>query len=360
MGAARLDEVLALSAQHGVYHKLPLFHKNDSVLGRFGADGATTSWQLRNFYSAEGQAARWYERAYVRYFVARWSYSTALHSVELANENDLNLASYDAAFALAQTIKDLSPRHILQSNSFWGWFVEPFWADPVRGGLMDYADRHWYASLTAQGGGELVSNVWADSAANVRQCWKRFNEHEAAYALGKPIMRGETGVAVSGTQPQHPDIARDPTGTYYKKQLWAQVGMDGNQCAGDWYTNTLDQLNLWPLFAAYERYLDGEPLTSGGWQGIGTDLTGAEQVLVTSADGNLRAWGQREAATGRTLLWIDNTAQTWKNVVDGVAILSASGSLGVQGLPAARVSHRVVGYRRRNREPDGDAGRGRR
>ena len=96
---------------------MPLFHKNDSVLGRFGPDGTTTSWQLRNFYSAEGQAARWYERAYVRYFVARWSYSTALHSVELANENDLNLASYDAAFALAQTIKDLrrvtssSPTH---------------------------------------------------------------------------------------------------------------------------------------------------------------------------------------------------------------------------------------------------------
>ena len=159
----------------------------------------------------------------------------------------------------------------------------------------------------------------------MRQCRKRFNEHEAAYALGKPIVRGETGVAVSGTQPQHPDIARDPTGTYYEKQLWAQVGMDGNQCAGDWYTNTLDQLNLWPLFAAYERYLDGEPLTSGGWQGIGTDLSGAEQVLVTSADGNLRASGQREAATGRTLLWIDNAAHTWKNVADGVAILSRVG-----------------------------------
>ena len=27
---------------------------------------------------------------------------------------------------------------------------------------MDYADRHWYASLTAQGGGELVSDVWTD------------------------------------------------------------------------------------------------------------------------------------------------------------------------------------------------------
>ena len=304
------------------------------MLGRLGANGATTSWSLSNFYSAEGQTVRWYERAYARYFVARWSYSTALHSVELANENDLNPTSYDAAFAIAQTIKDLSPRHILQTNSFWGWFVQPFWLDPARGGLMDYADKHWYAAVTPQSSGELVSGVWSDSAANVRECRRRFKQYEDEYALGKPIVRGETGVAVAGTQPQHPDIARDPTGIYYKKQIWAQVGMDGNQCAGDWYTNTLDQLNLWPLFAAYERYLADEPLNSGGWQGIGDDLTGTEQVLVTSADGNLRAWGQREDNTGRTLLWIDNAAHTWKNVVDGAPILNASGTLGVQGLPS--------------------------
>ena len=28
--------------------------------------------------------------------------------------------------------------------------------------------------------------------------------------------------------------------------------------AGDWYTDTVNRLNLWGLFAAYERYLAGE------------------------------------------------------------------------------------------------------
>ena len=87
----------AVSEQHGVYHKLTLFHKNDDILNRFLPDGTVTAgWddQNRPFYSQAGQAARWYESAYPRYFVARWSYTPALHSLELANENQLTQESY--------------------------------------------------------------------------------------------------------------------------------------------------------------------------------------------------------------------------------------------------------------------------
>ena len=124
--AAYLDEILALSERYGVYHKLPLFHKNDAILGRFLSDGSVGSWDVNHFYSAEGQAARWYEMVYARYFVARWSYSTALHSLELANENNFDSRAQDAAFAIAAYVRQLSPRHILQSNSFWGWWVDSY------------------------------------------------------------------------------------------------------------------------------------------------------------------------------------------------------------------------------------------
>jgi hypothetical protein len=338
VGAARLDELLRISEGLGIYHTLPLFHKQDAILSRIQSDGATTpAKDVNRFYAGEGQAVRWLERAYARYFVARWSYSTALFAVELANENMLSAESYDAAFAIAQTVKDLSPRHILQSNSFWGWFVDPFWTDPARGSLMDYADKHWYAATQPDGsGGELISMIWDDSAANARECWNRFTQYEAHFALRKPIVRGETGVAVSGTYPQHPDVVRDPSGTYYKKQLWAQVGAAGHACVGEWYTNTVDRLGLWPMYAAYERFMQGEPLTSGGWAPIGTDRAGPEAVLGTVTAGEIRAWGQRQTATGRTLLWIDNTAHTWRNVVNGIAIIPAAATLTVQGLPQGR------------------------
>ena len=113
VSAATLDEIFRVSEQYGVYHKLTLFHKNDDILNRFLPDGTVTSnWDDldRPFYSAPGQAARWYENAYVRYFVARWSYTPALHSLELANENHLTQESYAAGFALTNLVHGLSPR----------------------------------------------------------------------------------------------------------------------------------------------------------------------------------------------------------------------------------------------------------
>ena len=334
-GAALLDEVLRLSERYSVYHKLTLFHKNDNVLNRFLPDGSLTEdWDSSNdyFYSQDGQAGRWYQRAYTRYFVARWSYSPALHSLELANENMLSQPSYDAAFALAQYVRELSPRHILMSNSFWGWFVNDFWSDPVRGYLMDYADKHWYANKSGAGEGELIGTITNDSAANVRECWSQFRDYGQWFDYSKPIVRGETGVAVSGTEPQDPDIARDTQGTYYHKQLWAQVGSVGYQCDGEWYPMLLDDHNLWGMFAAYERFMQGEPLTNGKYEAIGTDLDDSRQISATSVTGSLRAWGARDIGACNVLLWIDNSQHTWRHVVDRVVIPAASATLALQGL----------------------------
>ncbi len=343
--AARLDEVLRQSEIYGVYHKLTLFHKNDALLARFLPDGTVGDWDVNNFYAAEGHAARWYAEAYARFFVARWSYSPAIHSLELANENHLDARSQDAAFAVAQVVRDLSPRYILQSNSFWGWWVESFWTDPERGHLMDYSDKHWYADESGSHCDEngencdLISNVWDDSAAYVRECALRFDEYRRAFDYHKPIVRGEGGVAISGTGPQHPDIALDPAGTYYHKKLWAHLGILGDTCDGEWYPRLFVgggefpnvEVDLYRMFAAYERFLAGERLSSGTFVEIGTDLTGSRRIPLDTTAGELRAWGVQDTVSGRTLLWIDNAAHTWKAVVDGAAITPASGTLTLAG-----------------------------
>ena len=290
IGAARLDEVFSVSEQYGVYHKLTLFHKNDDVLNRFLPDGTVTaSWDDldRPFYSQSGQAARWYENAYMRYFVARWSYTPALHSLELANENHLTQESYAAGFAMTDLVHGLSPRHILMSNSFWGWLVDPYFNDPTHKTAIDYSDKHWYANETGSGTpeypGDVISTQYKDSAAYVRECWNRFKEYQSWFALNEPIVRGEGGVARSGTEPQHPDIARDPKGTYYHKKLWAHVGVLGYSCDGEWYPRLFvpysgtqfpnSTYDLPKMFAAYERFLQGEPLSNGRYREIGTDLS---------------------------------------------------------------------------------------
>jgi hypothetical protein len=338
--AARLDEIFWLSEQYGVYHKLPLFHKNDAILNRIMANGATGAPDslCTQFYSDEGQASRWYQRAYARYFIARWSYSPALHSVELANENHLTPQSYEAAFALAQFVRDTSPRHILLSNSFWGYFVSDFFANPEKGHLLDYGDKHWYACQDDTEH-ELISNTWDDSAAYVRECQNRFREYAEAYGYRRPLVRGEGGVAQSGTGPQHPEIIKETKGVYYHKKLWAQVGGLGSSCDGEWYPRLFvsyrddqfpnDSVDLFKMMAAYERFMAGENLNQGGFRAIGTDLGGSEQIGLKATSSQLRAWGV--ASPDRALVWIDNPAHTWKNVADGVQVTPASGFLAVPG-----------------------------
>jgi hypothetical protein len=327
------------------------------VLNRIQTDGSTGPWGdcgwgtcPTHFYSDEGQSARWYELAYARYFAARWSYSTALHSIELANENLINDGVdgnvYDASFAIVAQVKSLSSRELLASNSFWGWWVAPFWTDPARGDLVDYSDQHWYADQEGSGcepSGTcvLISNLWADSAGYARECWRRFVSYGEAYDYEKPIVRGEGGTAASGTGPQHPLIAADPAGTYYHKKLWAHVGSLGYTCDGEWYPRLFveseegrfpnEEQNLYAMFAAYERFMTGEALASGAWKPVGTDLEGSERIAFVAESGETRAWGAQEGTSSRTLLWVDNAGHTWYSVVGGASVVPASATLTIPG-----------------------------
>ena len=319
VGAARLDEIMRLSEQYGVYHKLTLFHKNDELLGVMKPDGSiTTTWDINNFYSGDGQVARWLEKAYARYFVARWGYSTALHSVELGNENMLTTNSYNAAFSVLGYIRTIEPRHLLLSNSFWGYFVESFWTDAVHGSLMDYADKHWYAR-PGSSDGELVSTIYTDTAANVRECQRQFANYRNWYAQNKPIVRGETGVWQSGTN--NPYDFGSGAANYFHKQLWAQMG---DQCGGEWYIDDLVDNNWWGMYALYENFWQGEPLTNGHYADVGTD-TGA--ITTSNVSGSVRAWGKIDATNGRGDVWIDNANDTWQRVANGQSIGTTSATL---------------------------------
>ena len=323
VGAARLDEIMRLSEQYSVYHKLTLFHKNDQVLARLDANGTVTAWDINNFYSGDGQVVRWLEKAYARYFVARWSYSTALHSLELGNENMLTPESYDAAYAVLGYVRAIEPRHILLSNSYWGYFVDEYWTDPTYGPLMDYADKHWYAQANS-GEPELVSTTYADSAANVRECQRAFADYRTTYAQDKPIVRGETGVWSGNWEPL--DFGSGAA-TYYHKQLWAQMG---DNCGGEWYTAYMDDHNLWGDYLRYEQFLQGEPLTNGQYHDIGSDLN---SIVISASTGSVRAWGKFAASTGRGLVWIDNANDTWKHVADGVNVTVANATVTINAVP---------------------------
>jgi hypothetical protein len=186
---------------------------------------------------------------------------------------------------------------------------------------MDYADKHWYAR-SGSSDWELVSTITNDSAANVRECARRFADYRA---LNKPVVRGEAGVWRPGTN--DPLDFGSGAATYYHKQVWAQMG---DHCAGEWYTDYLDEHNLWGDYLRYEQFLQGEPLTNGRYADIGSD-TGA--IKITNTTGTVRAWGKLDATAGRGILWIDNANDTWERVADGLSVTPATASLEINSLP---------------------------
>jgi hypothetical protein len=205
---------------------------------------------------------------------------------------------------------------------------------------MDMGDEHAYLNNSGNPpSSPYHSHSLDDSALSTRQCWEVLK----GYGVTKPVIRGETGVFDGHwSLGWYPDLALDTDAVYEHKKLWTHVGLEGYQCDGQWNTTNLKLNNNWRMYGNYTDYMEGEPVSNGNYNSIGTDLTGSD--LVSTTETNIRVYGMRDtasttyrgtslAASGRALLWIGNKNHTWRNVVDGVFIPAVSGQLTIPGLP---------------------------
>ncbi len=147
MSSALWDMYLQSAEKHGVYLKLVMDEKNEWIRNRIGADGNLAAPSNDNFYAAEGTKVRWLHEAWWRYIIARWGYSTAVHSFEFINEGDpYNGKHYDVAGAMANYFDANDPSRHMVTTSFWHSFPNAeFWSNPKYAGI-DYADVHAYLS----------------------------------------------------------------------------------------------------------------------------------------------------------------------------------------------------------------------
>lgn len=148
MNAAQWDLYLQSAETHGVYLKLVIDEKNEWIRNHLGADGKMTATGSNdNFYAAPGTKVRWLEQAWWRYIIARWGYSTAIHSFEYINEGDpYNGRHYEAAEAMAKYFHQNDPSLHMITTSFWAGFPnKEFWSNPQASDI-DYADIHAYIS----------------------------------------------------------------------------------------------------------------------------------------------------------------------------------------------------------------------
>ncbi len=146
MSAAVWDKYLESAEKRGVYVKLVIDEKNEWVRNHIGADGKTTATEANdNFYAAPNTKVRFLMEAWWRYLIARWGYSTAVHSFELVNEGDpYNGKHYEVTNAFAKYVHTNDPARHMVTTSFWHSFPgSEFWAN-ANFPDVDYADIHAY------------------------------------------------------------------------------------------------------------------------------------------------------------------------------------------------------------------------
>ncbi len=338
--AWRWDVILERAAAHSLTLKLVVLEKQDPLLGLIRADGSIADERDdANFYGWPGQETkvRRLQAYFWRYLTARWGYSTAVHSWELLNEGDpFNGNHYDLANAFARAVHTADPNRHLVTTSFWHSFpVAEFWGLPQYAEL-DYADFHAYVDTSFLQPGDFSDPDLVRRCGDERDCYLALMRDDSAFfhlahsaaaadaGLSIPVMRGESGLTQPGSEQElDPALARDVNGVWLHKQLFAQLA-PGALHELFWFSDLIEQNDLYPLFGRYQAFIADVRLNAGSWRG----------AQVEPSDSALRVVGQVQMEAGRAVLWIDHAAHTWKAVVNGASQQPITATLVIHDLPA--------------------------
>ena len=288
---------------------------------------------------------KWLHQAWWRYAQARWGYSPAVHSWELTNEGDPWLTRhYEMADELGkfmhcvvfgvsvgsgdgQKCNYKHPDAHLVTTSFWTSFpATQFWKNTSYPNV-DYADLHAYISTSDIGlsATELSKMQWDSAYYHLGH-----SKEIGGWKLGKPTVRGEAGIDSTKGQVEQPDLAKDTHGIWLHKFLWSTIDTGAMPELYWWRENIQKQpgtdgvAGLYEIFRTFSNFVKGIPINNGNYkdaQGIATDA-------------RLRVIGQKDPVNGRAHLWLDNSAHTWKNVVDNAGITPITSRVTITNMPA--------------------------
>lgn len=142
--AYNCDQELNAATTNNIYLKVVCFETKDEASSDIQGDGTIGATSADNTYGVVDastiNAQRWYQRAAMRYFAARWGWSPNIHSVEFLNEGDPDNGNHhNGASAFANYIHQINVRPLLATTSCWAG-LPTFWSDTT----CDYLDVHKY------------------------------------------------------------------------------------------------------------------------------------------------------------------------------------------------------------------------
>ena len=320
--AAHLENIVRTAEKNRQLVSLNLLEKESPGLGNLDHNGSReerdrVKWPSWGWYAQDNiygpkndtvTANRWYQRAIIRYAMARYGGSPAVHSLEYLNEAnpDENSAHFWGTKHFVEYVHSFPYRNMLATTS--AWTTRPKWLKTA--GADFYT---WHAYIPETGGNEALA---LDSAL--------IPSFFGLLTTDAPLVMGEISI---GKNTKLPDtvmkdgtrrgMREDAQMVWLHKWSWAATGP---QAAYFWhwylYNPTLVGQTVKPLAA----FLKGEQLNNGRY----TDI----QAKVT---GGARAFGQKDTAHGEFHLWVDNPNHTWMKPTGAPRL---SGSVTVGGMPA--------------------------
>ena len=255
--AWQLDYVIDLSEKSGIYNMLCLLNH-----GLFSTT-ANSEWVNNPYYESNGgpcakpsdflsnAEAKKYFKRWLRYVVARWSYSPYILSWEWWNEVDH--ANFDLN-ELAPWIREMSeyldtldPYKHPRTISFANKSGDKIFSMPE----ISFTQKHRYAT------GYWASVVSYDS----RKMTKKYN---------KPFIMGEFGQSWRNGQEC---ISADPGGIHLHNAIWSAAlsGSAGTAMIW-WWDSYVDPQNLYYHYKALSRFAKDERWTSSGFRKLDSSL----------------------------------------------------------------------------------------
>ena len=330
------DRVLEVARQQGVYLKVVVLEKDEDILSQLQASGEFGAASPANFYGnyRSMTATRWLQRAWWRYLQARWGYSPNIHSWELVNEGDpASERHYTLADEFGAYMRQFAPNHHLVTTSFWHSLpATAFWKNASYPNL-DYVDLHAYVSTsqaTEFNAASAKDPVVRTRCGTNNGCFKTSMKNDAALyhaehslqaadrALGKPLVRGESGLDAPNAQVEDTNLARDTNGVWLHNLVWGTLDAGGMYDLYWWLQNLRQRPGpdgstangLHEVFRPVRDFMADVPLNNGQY----SDL-----AAVVSRPDDVRVLGQKDTGGARAHAWVQNRRHTWCAVVGGVA-----------------------------------------
>ncbi len=329
------DQVIESARQNNVFLKVVVLEAGEDIFQWLDANGVLGSGSGANFYGnyRSVTAGRWLQQAWWRYLQARWGYATSVHSWELVNEGDPSLdRHYVLADEFGKYMRQFAPNHHLVTTSFWHSLpVAAFWRNASYPNI-DYADLHAYVSTSQTGDVNIAAAkdpVVVARCGTSNSCFKQAMAFDAALnhsehslqsldrLIGKPLVRGETGLDSPTVQQEDVNLQRDTRGVWLHNLVWSQIDAGAMHDLYWWFENLRRQPGpdgstangLHEVFRPYYDFMTGLPVNNGRYQNAGAAVSNPNDVRVL---------GQKDVTNRRAHLWIQNRKHTWCAVVGGV------------------------------------------